>query len=126
VSCAVIDVNAATSGMPQNFPDYIHPNVEGSAAIARVVFSVITSAPNMTPSPIAGPTMLPAGTKGDVNGNGSVDIVDALLIAQYHVGQIPANFVVTNADVNCSGGIDIIDALFVARIYVGLISSFPC
>ena len=26
---------------------------------------------------------------GDVNNNGSVDIVDALLIAQYYVGLIP-------------------------------------
>jgi hypothetical protein len=76
---------------------------------------------NTTPAPTAA-----SGTKGDVNGNGTVDIVDALMIAQYYVGATPAGFVIANADVNCSGAIDIVDALVVAQYYVGLISSFPC
>ncbi len=63
---------------------------------------------------------------GDVNTSGSIDIVDALLVAQYYVGMIPANFDVTKADVNCSGVADIVDALLIARYYVGLISVFPC
>jgi endo-1,4-beta-D-glucanase Y len=63
---------------------------------------------------------------GDVNNNGSIDIVDALLIAQYFVGLNPANFFSQAADVNCSGSIDIVDALLVAQYFVGLISSFPC
>jgi arabinoxylan arabinofuranohydrolase len=66
------------------------------------------------------------GILGDVNGSGTVDIVDALLIAQYYVGLNPSGFVAANADVNCSGGIDIVDALLVAQYYVGLIASFPC
>jgi hypothetical protein len=63
---------------------------------------------------------------GDVNSNGSIDIVDALMIAQYFVGLNPANFQAGSADVNCSGGIDIVDSLLVAQLYVGLISQFPC
>jgi hypothetical protein len=65
-------------------------------------------------------------TRGDANGNGTVDIVDALLIAQYYVGLNPSGFIAGNADANCSGSIDIVDALLVAQYYVGLISSFPC
>jgi alpha-galactosidase len=65
-------------------------------------------------------------TKGDVNSNGAIDIVDALLVAQYYVGLNPANFNSAAADVNCSGAIDIVDALLVAQRYVGLITSFPC
>jgi rhamnogalacturonan endolyase len=65
-------------------------------------------------------------TKGDANSNGAIDIVDALLVAQYYVGLNPANFDASAADVNCSGGVDIVDALLVAQYYVGLISSFPC
>jgi unsaturated rhamnogalacturonyl hydrolase len=61
---------------------------------------------------------------GDVNSNGTVDIVDALLIAQYYVGLNPSNFNQANADVNDSGGIDIVDALLVAQYYVGLIPGF--
>ncbi len=63
---------------------------------------------------------------GDVNGSGVVDIVDALLVAQYYVGLNPANFNQVVADVDCSGPIDIVDALLIARFYVGLISQFPC
>ncbi len=82
-----------------------------------------------TSQPTAGPTpvITPAPSmRGDANGSGVVDIVDALLIAQYYVGLNPANFIQANADVNCSAGIDIVDALLVAQFYVGLISSFPC
>jgi hypothetical protein len=60
-----------------------------------------------------------------VNGSGVVDIVDALIIAQYYVGLNPT-INVNCADTNCSGGIDIVDALLVAQKYVGLIANFPC
>jgi hypothetical protein len=89
-----------------------------------------TQVPAETPSPTS-VTETPAptqqqGTIGDVNSDGSIDIVDALLTAQYYVGLDPQNFNAVNADVNCSGGIDIVDALIVAQYYVGLITEFPC
>jgi hypothetical protein len=62
---------------------------------------------------------------GDVNGSGAVDIVDALLVAQYYVGLSVANFDVSVADVNASSAVDIVDALLIAQYYVGLITSFP-
>lgn len=82
-----------------------------------------TSIPTATPT--TAPTPVP-GIKGDVNGSGTVDIVDALLIAQYYVGLNPASFNPAVADVNCSSSIDIVDALLVAQYYVGLVSTFPC
>jgi hypothetical protein len=63
---------------------------------------------------------------GDVNGDDNVDIVDALLIAQYFVGLSPSGFSINCGDVNCSGSIDIIDALLVAQYFVGLLSSLDC
>ncbi len=65
-----------------------------------------------------------AGT-GDVNGNGSVDIVDALLIAQFYVGLGPSNFDQSVADVNADGSISVVDALVIAQVYVGLQTPFP-
>jgi hypothetical protein len=59
---------------------------------------------------------------GDVDENGSIDIIDALCIAQYYVGLTPANFNPSLADVSADGSIDIVDALLVAQCYVGLIS----
>jgi hypothetical protein len=61
---------------------------------------------------------------GDVNGDGAIDIIDALRIAQYYVGLDPADFNAGAADTNCNGSIDIVDALLVAQYYVGLISGF--
>jgi hypothetical protein len=83
----------------------------------------VTPAPTAasTPAPTVAPTSPPSNL-GDVNGNGSVDIVDALLVAQYYVGLDPANFNAANADVTRDGNIDIIDALRIAQCYVGIAS----
>jgi hypothetical protein len=83
-----------------------------------------TQAPTAVPTvaPTTAPTNPPAGIRGDVNGSGTVDIVDALLVAQYYVGLNPSGFIVSNADSNCSGSIDIVDALLIAQFYVGLIN----
>jgi hypothetical protein len=67
-------------------------------------------------------TVLPPGLMGDVNGVAFVDIVDALLVAQYYVGFDPAGFSPTCADANCDGNLDIVDALLIAQFYVGLIA----
>jgi beta-glucanase (GH16 family) len=65
----------------------------------------------------------PAGTvlSGDVDGNGKVDITDALKVAQYSAGLNPANFVTSAADTDKNGKIDILDALRIARYVAGLI-----
>ncbi|MBN2442417.1 MAG: hypothetical protein JXJ04_13770, partial [Spirochaetales bacterium] len=64
------------------------------------------------------------GLLGDTNGDGVIDIVDALLSAQYYVDLDPANFIPANGDTNCDGTLDIIDALLIAQYYVELILSF--
>ena len=67
-----------------------------------------------------------AATCGDVNNSGVVDIVDALMIAQFFVGLNPSGFDTMVADVNGSGSIDIVDALMTAQFYVGLVSQLSC
>jgi len=62
---------------------------------------------------------------GDVNKDGNIDIVDALLTAQYYVGLNPNHFDFMAADVDCNSAVTIIDALLIAQCYVGLIDSFP-
>jgi hypothetical protein len=63
---------------------------------------------------------------GDVNNDGSVDILDALLVVQEYVGLDPLNFDPGAGDVNCDSGIDILDALLIAQYYVGLVAEFEC
>ncbi|MBN2440836.1 MAG: VWA domain-containing protein [Spirochaetales bacterium] len=62
---------------------------------------------------------------GDVNNDGNINIVDALLTAQYFVGLPVSNFDASMADVNADGSVDIIDGLLIAQYYVGILSSFP-
>jgi endo-1,4-beta-xylanase len=99
----------------------------GSSNITVGAVSNPTAVPTNPPTaaPTTAPTQTP-GLKGDVNGNGAVDIVDSLLIAQYYVGLNPSGFNSGAADVNCNGSIDIVDSLLIAQLYVGLISNFPC
>ncbi|MBN2737554.1 MAG: hypothetical protein JXR70_11275 [Spirochaetales bacterium] len=63
---------------------------------------------------------------GDVNFDASVNIVDALLVAQNYVNIEPVVFYENAADVNCSGRPDIVDALLIAQYYVNLLERFPC
>jgi len=62
---------------------------------------------------------------GDVNNDGTADIVDALLISRCYVGLIecPSADI---GDVNCDEQINIVDALLTARFYVVLISQLNC
>ncbi|MBN2441402.1 MAG: hypothetical protein JXJ04_08645 [Spirochaetales bacterium] len=74
---------------------------------------------------IGGSVTVNAITPGDVNIDSFIDIVDALLIAQFYVGAYPEGFVEVNGDVNHDNTADIVDALLVARYYVGLEDILP-
>jgi endoglucanase len=75
---------------------------------------ISTTMPTPTPTSSINPTSL-----GDANGDGSVTIVDALLVAQYSVG-LSVTINLANADVNGDGSVNIVDALRIAQLSVGL------
>lgn len=79
---------------------------------------------DLTPTETPRPTVTPTILLGDTNGDSNIDIVDALLTAQYFVGLDPANFNPSAADVNCDDSVDIVDALLMAQYYVGIITEF--
>jgi hypothetical protein len=62
---------------------------------------------------------------GDVNGDGSAGILDALIIARCYTGMVECPDPAV-ADVDCSGKVDIVDALILAQYYVGLNSGLKC
>jgi hypothetical protein len=57
---------------------------------------------------------------GDVNLDDNINIVDALLVAQYYVNLKPTGFYKFTADVDGNQEISIVDALLLAQYYVGL------
>ena len=62
---------------------------------------------------------------GDANEDGVVNYLDAMLIAQYYVGDIgEADLNLEAADVNADGVVNYLDAMMVAQFYVGDIDSF--
>lgn len=123
----------ATAGVQNKAVAQSFTTAANSSGQIVIQFTVGTENPKIngiriipSTTPINTPTPIPTGTLGDVNRDGSVNIVDALQVAQYYVGLNPQNFDVTLADTNCSGEINIVDALIIAQFYVGLISELTC
>ena len=53
---------------------------------------------------------------GDSNGDGSVDVADIVVVANYILGNTPANFIESAADVNGDGTIDVADIVSLANL----------
>ena len=107
-----------------SYPDSFSATVPSHGV---VMVTIGGSGSTITPTPTQVPTATPTHTPGpsnlgDVNNDGSIDIIDALLIAQFYVGLV--NIDTSNADTNCDGNVDIIDALLIAQYYVGLMNQF--
>lgn len=65
--------------------------------------------------------------RGDVNGDGKIDALDALLIQQALVSSLASSVqVYPRGDANCNGVIDAADALLVLRLAVGLPTGNAC
>jgi len=62
---------------------------------------------------------------GDVNSDANINILDALMTAQYAININPPGFILANADVDGNNIINIVDALIIAQYSVGLITVFP-
>ena len=65
-------------------------------------------------------------TYGDVNGDASIDSIDALAVLNHSVGKVQyTGDAFKKADVNGDGSIDATDALLVLNYAVGKIDRFP-
>ena len=61
--------------------------------------------------------------KGDVDGDGVVDLADAVLVINHYVGKPVNKFVTGAADVDGDGVIDLADAVRIINFYVGKVQS---
>lgn len=128
VEVSVDSINWATLLDKQNNTDT--SQVQTSAVFTRAIqyirITVISSQPENTWASFFEVRIegTGAGTSlpGDVNKSNTVDIIDALLVAQHYVGLNPSGFDASAADVNCDSAAGIVDALLIAQYYVGLIS----
>ncbi len=56
---------------------------------------------------------------GDVNGDGTIDVNDIMCVAEYILGQDPANFIFENADMDASGDVNVTDISMIVNIILG-------
>ncbi|MCH7579897.1 MAG: hypothetical protein IIB22_06595 [Chloroflexi bacterium] len=82
---------------------------------------VETDTPVPTNTPV--PTSTPAGLRGDVNGDGQIDAIDAALVLQFGAGLLPALPNFDRADVNGNGMVDAIDAALILQFSAGLLNT---
>ena len=68
---------------------------------------------------------LPAAVPGDVNGDGSINGVDAVLILKYAAKTIQTDINLVAADVNGDGSVNGVDAVLILKHAAKLITRFP-
>ena len=81
-----------------------------------------TPTPTTTPTLTTTPTPTREKLLGDVNGNGSIDSIDAALVLQFVADFIDS---VSNADVNEDSEINSIDAALILQFGAALITRLP-
>jgi hypothetical protein len=111
----LVSLESGSTPLPTAIPGYT-PLPNGTPVPTVTPLTIGTNVPTGTPGP--------NGTLGDVNSDDSINIIDALLVAQYYVGLNPSDFNPAASDTNCNGSTDIVDALLIAQYYVGLINRF--
>ena len=107
----------------------ITPTGTATATPTITLTPTITDTPTATDTPTVTdtPTNTPTPTKalGDVNDDGEVDSVDALLILQYDARLIKSLPNSTSADVNEDDTINAVDANLILQFVAGFISQLP-
>jgi hypothetical protein len=88
-----------------------------------------TSTPTFTPTrtytPTLTPTLTPPKALGDVNDDGAVSSIDALLILQFDANLITSLANAPSADVNQNGAVNAIDAAVLLQFVAGLLTQLP-
>jgi hypothetical protein len=102
---------------------------EGSTVVTLIPDTLVDPDGNTigSPLPVTGTITIETLSciLGDINDDGIVNIIDALIVAQCYVGICPPGYDLDCGDVDQSGTLDILDALLIAQYYVGIITSFP-
>jgi len=93
----------------------------GETSSLTLTITTLTDADggHVSATPLSG-TFTVYGLRGDADNDGKVDVVDAMFIAQYAVGNRDASTLnMANADANLDGDINVVDAMFIAQYTVG-------
>ena len=56
---------------------------------------------------------------GDVDGDGTINVTDAMVIVDYVLGKAPSAFIFQNADMDGNGIVNITDAMLIVDYVLG-------
>lgn len=119
VMSGVLPVNTDGDGIGElSFDISLQPNLAAGTEIpnkATIVFDENDAIETPTWTNVIG--LSP--NAGDVNGDGIVNLTDALWIVRQFVGRTPENIDAGAADANGDGSVNLSDALKVVRVFVG-------
>ncbi len=62
---------------------------------------------------------------GDANCDGQVNVLDAIVVLNYYLGNEPEPFCFEQADVNQDGAINVLDAIVILNIFLGVSEPLP-
>lgn len=91
--------------------------------IISEVYLVTSSYETLNPLESSSDIIITEILKGDANGNGGIDIGDAVSIVNHLVGKESSTFLAKAADTNENGQIDIGDAVTIVNLLVGKVES---
>ncbi len=91
--------------------------------IQNAKYSLTSGSTSVTMPETIGVLTIEDYKKGDANGDGTVDIADAVCIVNHVVGKETPAFVVAAADANGDGVVDIADAVRIVNLVVGKIAA---
>ena len=126
-----VTTTTTTTSMTTTIPTTLATTTSTTTTVSTSTMPSTTTQPTTSTSPTSTTTTLGPPRCGDVNGDGVVNIGDALLIAQYDVGlRICGQTPFTQpevCDVSNDGSCNIGDTLRLAQCDVGLVScAFTC
>ena len=103
----------------------VENGVVTAVAEGEAIITVTTEDGGFTATCTVTVTEAPAFTLGDVNDDGEVDYVDAIMVLKHDSGVAPiSDDKLTIADVNNDGDVDYVDAIQILKFDSGLITSF--
>ena len=124
-TCKKVTSDYSFIGTPfnQTLSDVYVMNVGGTTfqpsenATVNAGNAYFTLAPTLSPRPTNIP--ISTGLLGDANGDGIVNISDAVLVVNYILGDRESNIVFENADINLDNEINVTDAVGIVNIILG-------
>jgi hypothetical protein len=85
----------------------------------------VTDTPTVTPTFTETPTPTLAKPLGDVNDDGEVDSIDALLVIQYDADLLDVLLNERSADVNENGHINSVDGALILQFVAAILDELP-